>query len=196
MDVTNLSKTRAEAKLIGGKYYFTGEPCVRGHIAPRKIKGTCLECAKEDWTKDNEKRKSKPKSEAAKEAGRRYYEKNRATVIAKAASRSPVDRKAARDRHKQNNPEVYKELVSLRRKRFRMATPKWLTPEQKIEIRLQYRIAMELTKATGVRHVVDHITPLHGREVCGLHVPWNLRVITQAENLQKSNKLVDTASAE
>jgi len=37
---------------------------------------------------------------------------------------------------------------------------------------------------------VDHEIPLQGEDVCGLHVPWNLRVITQEENLKKSNKLV------
>jgi 5-methylcytosine-specific restriction endonuclease McrA len=51
---------------------------------------------------------------------------------------------------------------------------------------------MELTKLTGERYVVDHIVPLISDEVCGLHVPWNLRVITQEENLRKSNKLLDT----
>ena len=65
-------KTRSEAKATGATHYFTGLPCVRGHIAPRKTKGACVECIKEDWVTDNERRKQLPKSEAAKEAGRRY----------------------------------------------------------------------------------------------------------------------------
>jgi 5-methylcytosine-specific restriction endonuclease McrA len=39
---------------------------------------------------------------------------------------------------------------------------------------------------------VDHIIPLQGEDVCGLHVPWNMEVITQEQNLKKSNKLIDT----
>jgi len=54
-----------------------------------------------------------------------------------------------------------------------------------------YLKAQELTKIAGQRYVVDHIIPLISEAVCGLHVPWNLRVITQEENLKKSNKVVD-----
>jgi 5-methylcytosine-specific restriction endonuclease McrA len=184
-------KTRAEAKETGAAYYFTGQPCSRGHIALRKTKGVCVECMKEDWAIDNEKRKSKPKSEAAKEAGKRYYKKNREAVIARAAARPPEQKQAYRNVHKKNNPDLYKALTSVRKRRHRAATPPWATPEQKLQIRKLYLEAQRLTKLTGERYVVDHIVPLINDAVCGMHVPWNLRIMTQEENLKKSNKLLD-----
>jgi hypothetical protein len=183
---------RADAKAQGATHYFTGLPCTRGHIALRKTKGTCVECMKEDWVIDNEKRKEKPKSEAAKAAGKRYYEKNKEAVIARAAARPPEERRKARNKHKENNPELYKALTSVRKRRHRNATPPWITKEQKMQIRQMYLQAQKLTKVTGERYVVDHIVPLINYAVCGLHVPWNLRVMTQEENLKKSNKLLDS----
>ena len=91
MDTTNLPKTREEAKKTGNKYYFTGQPCKHGHIAPRKTKGSCLECLKVEWQKGNETRaeyfRSYNKSEAGQKAKRDYYDRNRDAVIARAATR-------------------------------------------------------------------------------------------------------------
>lgn len=80
---TEYPRTRVEAKASGSKYYFTGEPCKRGHVAKRLTKGTCTECMKEDLRADAEKRKGQPRTEAAKQAARRYYEKNRERILAK-----------------------------------------------------------------------------------------------------------------
>jgi 5-methylcytosine-specific restriction endonuclease McrA len=111
-------------------------------------------------------------------------------VIARAQARTKEAKQTYRNKHKAANPDLYRELVNVRRRRFRDATPKWLTAEQKLEIRFHYRMAIALSRATKIPHAVDHIIPLQGEDVCGLHVPWNLRVITQDENLKKSNKLL------
>ena len=196
MDTTTLPKTRKEAQDIGAKYYFTGEPCKHGHIAPRKTKGACVECLRVEWQQAAEKRadyfREYNKSEAGQQAKRKYYEANKENVIARAQARPDEDKRRYKKTHKVNNPDMYKEMTSLRRRRFRDATPKWLTENQKMEIRFKYRLAIALSRATGERHAVDHIIPLHGESVCGLHVPWNLQVLTQKDNLVKYNRLVDT----
>jgi hypothetical protein len=196
MDTTNLPKTRKEAQVTGAKYYFTGEPCKHGHVAPRKTKGACIECLKVEWQQGNEKRteyfKQYNQSDAGKDAKQAYYARNKEAVKARADARTPEEKKRWKLKHKQSNPDYYKTLTSLRKRRHRNATPKWLTSQQKTEIRQLYQIAITMSKTTGERYVVDHIVPLISDEVCGLHVPWNLRVITQEENLRKSNKLLDT----
>lgn len=189
MDYSEYPNNRKEAQKLGIKYYFTGQPCIRGHIAPRKTKGSCVECLREDWVKDNANRSKKPKSEASKAAGRRYYEKNKEAVKARANARSKDEVSQYKRKYKEANPELYKALTSVRKRRHRDATPKWITTGHKLAMRQLYLQAMELTKLTGERYVVDHIVPLISDVVCGLHVPWNLRVITQDENLRKSNKL-------
>ena len=195
MDTTNLPKTRAEAKATGAAYYFTGAPCKHGHIAPRKTKGVCVECMKLEWQRGNETRAEYfaeyNKSEAGQKAKQGYYERNKESVKARAQARPTAEKHHHRKKHKERNPDLYRELVNARRRRFRQATPKWLTAEHKLEIRMKYRLAIELSRRLGTPHAVDHIVPLQGEEVCGLHVPWNMEVITQEENLKKSNKLVD-----
>lgn len=70
-------------------------------------------------------------------------------------------------------------------------TPDWLTKEHLNQIEQYYFVAKDLTQRTGIKFQVDHIVPLQGEQVSGLHVPWNLIVITQEENIRKHNKLVD-----
>ena len=199
MDTTNLPKTRAEAKATGAKYYFTGEPCKHGHIAPRKTKGVCVDCMKLQWQRDNENRAEYfaeyNKSEAGQKAKQDYYERNKDAVKAKAQARPTEEKHYHRKKHKAANPDLYRELVNVRRRRFRDATPKWLTAEDKMAIRMHYRLAIELSRRLGTPHAVDHIVPLQGENVCGLHVPWNMEVITQEKNLKKSNKLVDPTTS-
>lgn len=67
-------------------------------------------------------------------------------------------------------------------------TPPWLTEEQRSQMQKFYVKAMELSTELGVKYVVDHIVPLQGKNVSGLHVPWNLQIIERSENCSKNNK--------
>ena len=71
----------------------------------------------------------------------------------------------------------------------RDACPKWIDEDLKKQIEKFYLEARIKTLETGIKHEVDHIIPLKGEVVCGLHVPWNLQVLTQFANRQKRNKL-------
>lgn len=75
--------------------------------------------------------------------------------------------------------------------KVKRATPPWAN---KAEIRKLYREARRLSDETGVRHNVDHIVPLKGERVCGLHVHYNLRVLPMAANLSKGNTFVEQES--
>jgi hypothetical protein len=72
------------------------------------------------------------------------------------------------------------------------ATPKWLTTDDKWVIVEAYELAQLRSKLFGVQWEVDHIVPLRGRGVMGLHVPWNLRVVPMQQNRRKSNILSAT----
>lgn len=79
--------------------------------------------------------------------------------------------------------------VGLRRARKKQACPNWLTEEQKKEMKCMYIECQNISLETGISHHVDHILPLKGKTVSGLHVPWNLRIITAKENTFKNNRL-------
>lgn len=76
-----------------------------------------------------------------------------------------------------------------RRATKKNATPAWLTKEQKKEIAQFYKTAKIMSEFHEIEYQVDHIEPLCGKTSNGLHVPWNLQVITAEENRRKLNKL-------
>lgn len=109
-----------------------------------------------------------------------YYEENKEEML--------LDMKIYRDENKswqkfkENHPESYKAHLLSHRKRLKSATPKCLSKQHKSEI---YKIYQNRPEG----YHVDHIVPLKGKDVCGLHVPWNLQHLPAIENLKWSNKI-------
>lgn len=86
------------------------------------------------------------------------------------------------------NPAKQNAIVAKRNAAKLQRTPKWLSKRQFVEILRFYEKARELTEINKESYEVDHIIPLQGRNVSGLHVPWNLKILTKSENCFKSNK--------
>lgn len=191
--------SRAEAKAQRLTSYFTGKPCPKGHISRRNTRdGGCNECSK---LRSIDRRLKLPT-----EASDRYHankEQRRQQYIAYYERTKPIRLQYSRQyysdesnlakhratckRWRESNVHKLTEESRLRRSRQLKARVSW---GDRAAISEMYRHARQLTQLTGELHVVDHIVPLRGKTVCGLHWEGNLRVITQAENLSKSNKLL------
>ncbi len=83
------------------------------------------------------------------------------------------------------NPDKACANTMKRKAAKRNRTPGWANLSKIAEF---YALASELTKTTGIKHVVDHVIPLQGLYVSGLHVENNLQVITALANASKGNK--------
>lgn len=109
-----------------------------------------------------------------RKSARKYYERNKEKVLEKTRNRPP------------SLNAFYTRMYQLRRTR---AAPPWLTEQHKAQIKAFYDAARVATQITGVLHHVDHIFPIKGKTSCGLHVPWNLQILTAVENSQKHNRM-------
>jgi hypothetical protein len=79
-----------------------------------------------------------------------------------------------------NNPHISKNKTSKRRSAKLKAIPKFANLDK----------IKEIYKNCPKGYHVDHIIPLQGENVCGLHVEWNLQYLTAYDNKSKSNKLI------
>jgi hypothetical protein len=97
--------------------------------------------------------------------------------------------KEVRRNYAKNNPQVFKAIAARRYQRLKLATPKWLTLEQKMEMYEMKLLARECRWMSEEPLQVDHIVPLVGNDVCGLNVPWNLQIIPVSWNKKKGASL-------
>jgi len=85
-----------------------------------------------------------------------------------------------KNKHKRNEYRARRNAAKIN------ATPKWAN---RFFIQEIYDLATLRTKITGIRWEVDHVIPLRGVGVCGLHCEGNLQVITAVENNKKGNRV-------
>lgn len=199
--MNDFPKTIEEARVVGARKYFTGEPCKHGHMAPRYVSTRmCVDCMaahSKKWEADHpgnatermqKWRKNNP--EAAKLAEVTSRAKRKASGWEKERLRreqNPEKWREAVRRWEKNNPDKLRAKWAARHTAKLNATPTWLTDQQKLEIQHKYLLAVIHEQITGIKWHVDHIVPLRGKKVCGLHVPWNLQVIPAKENVRKNN---------
>jgi hypothetical protein len=88
----------------------------------------------------------------------------------------------------QNNPGYFAAKTKKRYSAKLKRTPPWLSIEDFKQIEKEYLLAAWCSEVMKEKYHVDHIVPLQGKTVSGLHVPWNLQVIPARDNIRKGNK--------
>lgn len=146
------------------------------------------------------------RKEHHKQLNKDWYAKNKDIAIERAIQW----RKENTDKSRENNLKHYhrnkesmrekhkawaqanKGKVLARVRKYELAkinrTPQWLDKEDMWVIQEIYDLSYKRTEITGVKWHVDHIIPLQGKSVSGLHVPANLQVIPAIINMGKGNK--------
>lgn len=168
--------------------YFTGRPCKRGHIAERRVSGrcciVCADNASKTWAKQNQTRVKQ--------------------IAAEWNARNKVEEAERARKWRKNNPDTYKRMVkewrdsnaayyrrymsqvaAKRRAAKLQREPSWADNDR---IRAYYDVCAFFNDVNGyTKYHVDHIIPLQGTHVSGLHVHSNLQIILADANRAKGN---------
>lgn len=176
-------QTYSEAVRNGGLFYF-GKPCSIHDDWKRSVNSRkCCKCHSEAVLKARDPDTHRKKS---LESYHRNKEKNKVKRAIARRSLYESNRQAIADYAKQwqkNNNGRVKAIKARRRAALLMATPEWARSGE-----IWRRLVLVYESCpSGLE--VDHIVPLQGKDVCGLHVPWNLQYLTKSENSSKGNRL-------
>ena len=101
-----------------------------------------------------------------------------------------------RIKYLQSNPYKNRAWQSKRRAAKLLAIPSWLTKDDYQAMEAMHNEAIRLELETGIKHHIDHIHPLQGKFICGLHCPSNLQILTESENCAKGNKFIPYIESE
>jgi len=163
---------RSEAAEKNLSHYYTGKCCKHGHLSERRVKDrVCMEC---ENVKRINFRLNNP--EKAKEKAKASYARNRKNHLQN------------KRKYRQENKGKIAALNASRKKVVKLRTPSWLTDFDKLKIKCMYQMAAMYARENGEQFHVDHVIPLQGVNVSGLHVPLNLQIMRGVENIGKKNK--------
>lgn len=202
---------RVVAKEKGDKFYVPERPCMNGHGLRRTSDGSCVSCkidAERKRVANNRAaynaRKSKerqPKlaqiAKKAQETRAQETSEKRALRLEKAKKNQRLWRlnnqghegsKKAKRKYKERNVGKTRANTIKRRLAKIQRTPAWLNADDFWLMEQAYDLAALRSKVFGFQWHVDHVFPLQGRRVSGLHTPLNLQVIPWIENVKKANK--------
>jgi hypothetical protein len=170
--------------------------------SPDGYRNDCKECRKQAviglYYADHEKGKLRLKIAHANKLSKNpnwyaeQYAKNRDASLAanKTYYASNVEERKAKQRFwSKTNRGTANALSKQYKLKKRNATPPWLSEFDLVAMKCKYQVAAMLNVHGVERWHVDHIVPIRGKDVCGLHVPWNLQVIPAKDNLAKSNRI-------
>lgn len=157
----------------------------RDKTKPDGFYSSCKQCCKKQWSDNYEniaekhRKKNKIYAQLNKNSisvyRKKYHQDNREFLICKTKE------------WRNENVGWANFLRTNSKQRYKRAMPPWADVEK---MKNFYIEAHELSKKTGVKHSVDHIIPIKGKNVSGLHVESNLQVITLTDNIKKHNKVV------
>lgn len=198
---------RLAAIAEGRTVYFTGNRCNLGFVAGRSVTDSKCGCgahqavmkarAAKNYAANRAERimKQSSRNEASREAvaeyRREHYRRNKVEYVERAtrwAGNNQAERRAIAKKWAADNPEAVRANGHKRRARKLNATPGWYGELDELVMREALHLTALREACTGFKWEVDHIIPLAGKLVCGLHVAANIQVIPMTENRRKSNQ--------
>lgn len=192
MSEQSLAKSRAEALNNGLDYFVSVRPCKRSGAVIRATNGSrcvCVACKRHRSILSLAYQKANP--EGARQRARKWQAENPEKVAVMREAGKDLRKELGRRWRRENHGLVlYRN--AMRRKAVKRATPPWA---DKDAIRAIYEECARLRREGHDVHV-DHIMPLRGVNMSGLHVHWNLQILPAKENLSKGNRVQFAAEAD
>jgi len=168
----NQAECKACAKAYRASYYKKNKEILTAYQSSYRLRyPEKCSSAKKAWYKENK--------ESASFKRKTYYKANKEKIN----NQQKIWQK--------ENLDKFAAAKAKRKAKKLQATPKWMTAADFAAIQEWYQIAKELQWLSEEKLHVDHIIPLQGKDVCGLHIAANLQILPASENISKGNRIAD-----